>query len=76
MILLRAIAIWLPLLILAVLNGWAREEWLTPRLGELRAHQVSCFTGSLLILAASLRSTQYSGQTPYSGRLFGTPYRS
>jgi hypothetical protein len=46
---------------LAVLNGGAREKWLTPQLGELRAHQVSCLTGSLLILAATTLTIRWLG---------------
>jgi hypothetical protein len=61
MVLLRATAIWLLLLMLAVLNGGARQKWLTPRLGELRAHQMSCLTGSLVILAATTLTVRWLG---------------
>jgi hypothetical protein len=59
MVLARATVVWLVMLVLMVLNGLAREKWLTARLGELRAHQVSCLTGSLLSLAATTLSIRW-----------------
>lgn len=50
MLLLRSIAIWLIFIIIESLNGTIRTLWLVPLLGELRAHQISFATGSLLIL--------------------------
>jgi len=50
MIFLRSIAIWLIFIIIESLNGTIRTLWLMPSLGELRAHQLSFMTGSLLIL--------------------------
>lgn len=50
---LRALAVWGLLLLLAVLNGGLREGWLVPTLGPLRAHQVSTLLLSTFILAAT-----------------------
>lgn len=50
MILLRSIAIWLIFIVIESLNGTIRTLWLVPSVGELRAHQISFVTGSLLIL--------------------------
>lgn len=50
---LRALAVWTLLLVLAVLNGGLRESWLVPTLGPLRAHQVSTLLLSAFILAAA-----------------------
>ena len=50
---LRALAVWGLLLLLAVLNGALREGWLVPTLGTLRAHQVSTLLLSALILGTT-----------------------
>jgi hypothetical protein len=50
MIFLKSIAIWLILILVESLNGTIRMLWLVPSVGELRAHQISFVTGSLLIL--------------------------
>jgi hypothetical protein len=50
MILLRSIAIWLIFIVIESINGTIRTLWLVPLLGDLRAHQISFVTGSLLIL--------------------------
>jgi hypothetical protein len=50
MIFLRSIAIWFIFVTIESLNGTIRILWLVPSLGELRAHQLSFITGSLLIL--------------------------
>jgi hypothetical protein len=40
---------WFPMVLIATANGAMREVWYTKRLGELRAHQLSCVSGSLLL---------------------------
>lgn len=35
---------WFPMLLIAILNGGARDLWYKKRLGELRAHQISTIT--------------------------------
>lgn len=49
----RAIAGWLVLVVLMVLNGIARQALLATVLSPLRAHQVSSIAGIGIILAAS-----------------------
>jgi hypothetical protein len=44
----RAIAVWLVVLLLAVLNGAAREAWLIPRYGDLLGRALSTVTLSAL----------------------------
>jgi hypothetical protein len=50
MIFLRSMAIWLIFIIIESLNGTIRTLWLVPLFGDLRAHQLSVITGSLLVL--------------------------
>jgi hypothetical protein len=50
MLFLRSIAIWLIFIVIESINGTIRTLWLVPLLGDLRAHQISFVTGSLLIL--------------------------
>lgn len=47
----RAVLTWLLMVPVAVLNGLVRESVVRPRIGELRAHQVSVVTGSTGFLA-------------------------
>jgi hypothetical protein len=53
MLLLRSIAIWLIFIVIESINGTIRTLWLVPLVGDLRAHQISFVTGSLLILTIS-----------------------
>jgi hypothetical protein len=38
---LRYLAAWFPMIVIAVLNGIARQHWLLPHLGDHRARQLS-----------------------------------
>ncbi len=53
MIWLRALGIWLILMSVEVVHGALREAFLSPRLGGLRARQITVFSGSLLIFAVT-----------------------
>ncbi|OLP19547.1 hypothetical protein BST81_04560 [Leptolyngbya sp. 'hensonii'] len=53
MLLLRGVVVWLIFILAESLNGTVRVVWLVPSLGDLRAHQLSFVTGSVLILAIS-----------------------
>lgn len=44
----QSILAWLPLVLIAVLNGALREAWYGKRLSELQAHQISTVSGLLL----------------------------
>jgi hypothetical protein len=48
---LRSIAIWLIFIVIESINGTIRTLLLVPLVGDLRAHQISFVTGSLLILS-------------------------
>lgn len=50
---LRGVAVWLVIIACESLHGTLRELLLTPRVGSLRAHQVTVFTGSLLIIGVA-----------------------
>jgi hypothetical protein len=50
MVFLRAFAVWLAFMVAESGNGILRELWLVPVWGSVRAHQVSFFTGLMLIL--------------------------
>ena len=59
MIFLKSIAIWLIFITIESLNGTVRTLWLVPSLGDLRAHQLSFITGSLLILTIATISIRW-----------------
>ena len=44
----RYILAWLPMVLIAILNGALRDIWYRKFLGELRAHQLSTLTGAVL----------------------------
>jgi hypothetical protein len=46
---LKYILAWIPMLFIAIFNGAVREMWLVEYFGELRAHQLSCATGIVLL---------------------------
>jgi hypothetical protein len=50
MILVRAIAVWLLLIVAEILHGIVRGLVLVPRVGEFRSSQIGVFTGSIIIL--------------------------
>jgi hypothetical protein len=59
--LLRAIAVWLVFMFLAVGNGVFRMAALKPRLGELRAHQVSTLILCALIFGVTWPTIEWIG---------------
>lgn len=58
---LRALAVWLGLAVLMVAHGWARELFVTPALGALRAHLLSSVTGALIVVAVSALTLEWLG---------------
>jgi hypothetical protein len=62
----RALAIWLLLLILAVLNGAMRERLITPRLGEQGGHIASTAILCAAIILVAWLSISWMG--PKNGR--------
>jgi hypothetical protein len=59
----RAIAVWFALALLAVLNGALRSAWISPRLGEHAGHIVSTFTLSGIILVVARLTITWIGVT-------------
>jgi len=45
---LRYLLAWLPMVLIAILNGVLRQAWYAKYMSELRAHQLSTLTGILL----------------------------
>ncbi len=50
MIFIRSMVVWFVFIVAESLNGTVRNLWLIPALGDRLAHQISFFTGSVLIL--------------------------
>jgi hypothetical protein len=51
--LLRSLAVWLGLLVVALLNGAMRVLWLTPAIGDRAAHVASAIILSLVVFAVT-----------------------
>ena len=60
---LRAFAIWVLLLILAILNGGARDVLITPRIGESASHIISTVSLCVLIFLVSFFSIRWINPT-------------
>ena len=59
----RALAVWGLLLVLAVLNGGVRDTWLSPVLGDTIGRAVSSVLLALLILLATWLTIRWIGPT-------------
>src|SRR5678810_776761 len=76
----RAIAIWFLILIFAVVNGFVRERFLIPSLGDLPGHIVSTLILSAVVLVAIVATAGWIGFDNFSGAflvghyLFGEPW--
>jgi hypothetical protein len=57
----RAVLVWVGLLVVAILNGGFREAVLTPRFGRSIAHGVSTVMLSLFIVALGWMTTPWVG---------------
>lgn len=57
----RAVLVWIGLLVVAILNGGFREAVLAPRLGRSVAHAVSTVMLSLFIVALGWMTTPWVG---------------
>jgi hypothetical protein len=51
---LRAIGVWVLVIVAEVLHGIARTLLLSPLVGDFRARQIAVFTGSIIILALAV----------------------
>jgi len=59
----KSVAVWCLLVVVAILNGGAREKWITPRAGEHAANAISCLTGSTAIFIVTLALIGWIGPT-------------
>jgi hypothetical protein len=57
--LVRAGAVWLAIMLIAILNGAARDILLVPRLGDLVARALSCLTLATLIVVVTWVSLRW-----------------
>jgi hypothetical protein len=62
-VILRAFAIWVLLLILAILNGGARDILITPKIGDSAGHIISTIFLCVLILLVSYFSIHWINPT-------------
>jgi len=62
-VILRAFAIWILLLILAILNGGARDMLITPKVGDSAGHIISTIALCVLILLVSYYSIRWINPT-------------
>lgn len=60
----RAIGIWLTLIAVESIHGVMRRLFLEPHLGDLRARQVSVFTGAVLIMLVFWFTLKWLGPQP------------
>jgi len=59
----RAITVWLVLIMAEILHGIARGIFLVPHVGEFRSSQIGVFTGSIIILAIAVVFVRWIGAT-------------
>lgn len=64
----RALVVWCALAVLMIAQGWARELFVAPALGQLRAHQLSSVTGALIIVGVATLTLGWLGAAGRSGR--------
>jgi hypothetical protein len=72
----RAVGIWLTLVVVESIHGVTRRLLLEPRLADLRARQVSVFTGAALLTLAFWFTLKWLGPPCWSSsspRLGETP---
>jgi hypothetical protein len=66
---LRALAVWCLLVVLAMLNGGVRDTWLSPRLGDSIGRGISTLTLCALILLATWATIGWIGPATRRGAL-------
>lgn len=54
MVVLRALVVWLIIVLAEIVHGIVRGILLVPRVGEFRSSQIGVFTGSVIILAIAV----------------------
>jgi hypothetical protein len=67
---LRGLVVWVIFMFAEVLHGAARILWLEPLIGDIKARQISVFTGLAIILAIVIASIRWIHAT-HTGQLWG-----
>jgi hypothetical protein len=62
-VILRGLMVWVMFMFAEVLHGTARVFWLEPLIGDIKARQISVFTGLVIILAIAIASIRWIGAT-------------
>jgi hypothetical protein len=62
-VLLRGLVVWVMFMLAEVLHGTARILWLEPLIGDVKARQISVFTGLAIILAIVIASIRWIDAT-------------
>jgi hypothetical protein len=60
---LRGLVVWVIFMLAEVLHGTARILWLEPLIGDVKARQISVFTGLAIILAIVIASIRWIDAT-------------
>ena len=68
-LLLKALAVWLLLIVAEAVHGALREAFLKKRLGDMRARQVTVFSGAAIIFAITLLTLGWFGDPSRSALL-------
>lgn len=63
---LQAVGIWILFVFVAILNGSIRQFLIAPKVSELTAHQISCFTGISLFFIVMFLWLKFTGAS-YTG---------
>ena len=63
---LQAVGIWVLFVFVAILNGSIRQFLIAPKVSELTAHQISCFTGISLFFIVMFLWLKFTGAS-YTG---------
>lgn len=69
MIRIRALAIWLLIIVVESLHGTLRQVFLAPMVGDFPARRIAVFTGSLLIVAIAALTARWLGARTSNQRL-------
>ncbi len=68
----RALGVWLAIIAAESVHGVLRQLYLAPRVGDLRARQLSVATGALLIVAIATASARWlRAETPRAQHAIG-----
>jgi hypothetical protein len=60
---LRSLTVWVVFMFAEILHGTVRVFWLEPLIGDIKARQISVFTGLAIILAIVIASIHWIGAT-------------